>query len=70
MRRHDSGRLLCVTCQEGLRYGEEIRELPCGHCFHDPCILPWLGGERMTNNRTCPVCKQLVAPAELFPSLL
>jgi len=68
LRRHDSGRTICVTCQEVIRYGEEVRILPCSHVFHDPCILPWVGGEKMTNNRTCPICKQLVAPANLFPS--
>ena len=68
LRRHDSGRILCTICQEPLKFGEMVRVLPCGHAFHDPCIIPWLGGEKMTNNRTCPVCKQLVAPADLFPN--
>ncbi len=67
LRRQDSGRLLCAICQDELKFGDEVRMLPCEHAFHDPCILPWLGGEKMTNNRTCPVCKQLVAPADLFP---
>ncbi|KAH0851031.1 hypothetical protein HID58_095031 [Brassica napus] len=32
--------------------GETVKKLPCGHCYHGNCILPWLG----TRN-SCPVCR-------------
>lgn len=60
-----SGRTICAVCQDELHFGEEVRRLPCGHEFHDPCILPWIGGEQMSHNRSCPVCKQPVAPTNL-----
>ncbi|KAK9796693.1 hypothetical protein WJX73_002058 [Symbiochloris irregularis] len=38
--------------------GTEVIQLPCRHCFHDRCILPWLEG-----HNTCPVCRTPL-PAE------
>ncbi|CAE7375193.1 rnf126-a [Symbiodinium natans] len=33
----------CAVCHgKLLRKGRKIRRLPCGHIFHDECILPWL----------------------------
>ena len=29
---------------------QEVRTLPCGHTFHDACILPWL-----SKKATCPL---------------
>lgn len=63
--RSGSGRTRCAVCQDDLHFGEEVRRLPCGHEFHDPCILPWIGGEQMSHNPSCPVCKQPVAPSSL-----
>lgn len=57
-----SERTICTVCQEELEVGEQIRKLPCGHEFHDPCILPWIGGEHMLDHMNCPVCKQPIAP--------
>lgn len=56
---------ICPICQEVLEVGEQIRKLPCGHEFHDPCILQWVGGEQMSQNMNCPVCKQPIAPKTL-----
>ncbi|PXF42086.1 Ankyrin-3 [Gracilariopsis chorda] len=56
---------ICAVCQEVLEVGDQIRKLPCGHEFHDPCILPWIGGEQMSQNMDCPVCKQPIAPKTL-----
>ncbi|CAN8072110.1 unnamed protein product [Agarophyton chilense] len=56
---------ICAICQEDLEIGEQIRKLPCGHEYHDPCILPWIGGEQMSQHMNCPVCKQPIAPEVL-----
>lgn len=42
----------CAVCIEPLRPGELVRLLPCGHCFHQPCVDPWL-----LEQRSCPMCK-------------
>ena len=33
--------------------GEEVKLLECEHCFHSPCIVPWL-----ELHGTCPVCRK------------
>eukprot|EP00178_Gracilaria_changii_P007260 TRINITY_DN2321_c0_g1_i1.p1 TRINITY_DN2321_c0_g1~~TRINITY_DN2321_c0_g1_i1.p1 ORF type:complete len:440 (+),score=58.75 TRINITY_DN2321_c0_g1_i1:185-1504(+) len=33
------------------------RTLPCGHKFHEKCILEWISGEREANS-LCPICRQ------------
>ena len=45
----------CVVCQEEFTKGETAMFLPCGHCFHFPCISPWLA-----KDRTCPTCRKEV----------
>ncbi|XP_077559065.1 ring finger protein goliath isoform X3 [Haemaphysalis longicornis] len=42
----------CAVCLEPLQPGELVRRLPCGHCFHQPCVDPWL-----LEQRSCPMCK-------------
>lgn len=48
---HDEKCPICLAPNENLS-DEKFLTLPCGHDFHDSCILPWL--ER-TN--TCPLCR-------------
>ncbi|GLI71449.1 hypothetical protein VaNZ11_016664 [Volvox africanus] len=43
---------LCTVCHDAFEHGAEVVELPCRHCFHEDCIMPWL---RQQN--TCPVCR-------------
>jgi hypothetical protein len=31
----------CPVCHEGLQPGTVVVELPCKHCFHEECLLPW-----------------------------
>jgi len=37
----DSG-LECPVCKDDYTVGENVRQLPCNHLFHNSCIVPWL----------------------------
>ncbi|TMW84905.1 E3 ubiquitin-protein ligase At1g63170-like [Solanum lycopersicum] len=45
----------CSICLSTYDDGDELRELPCGHLFHCPCIDKWL-----YMSATCPLCKRNV----------
>ncbi|CAE1250294.1 RNF103 [Acanthosepion pharaonis] len=45
----------CVICLENFTIGAEICGLPCAHCFHEHCILPWL----YRVSHACPMCRWL-----------
>merc|ERR1711871_1217363 len=42
----------CTICLGDYEVKEELRLLPCGHCFHAECVDAWL-----QINRVCPICK-------------
>lgn len=42
----------CAVCKDVILADEKGKRLPCLHCYHEQCILPWLG---MRN--TCPLCR-------------
>ncbi|KAJ6797260.1 putative E3 ubiquitin-protein ligase [Iris pallida] len=42
----------CCICLSTYEDGVELRQLPCNHHFHSPCIDKWL-----YLNATCPLCK-------------
>lgn len=39
---------------------EEEIALPCGHKYHEKCIMSWLSGPGKTNSQ-CPICRQPVS---------
>lgn len=42
----------CLVCQEEYCKGEDLRKLPCGHCFHKECVDQWL-----LSKDFCPYCR-------------
>jgi E3 ubiquitin-protein ligase RNF115/126 len=48
----DTGCPVCLTDMGHGPEGATLREMPCGHRFHEKCLLEWL----RTKN-TCPVCR-------------
>ncbi|XP_034235362.1 E3 ubiquitin-protein ligase RNF103-like [Thrips palmi] len=43
----------CAVCLECYNYGSVLCGLPCGHNYHQRCILAWL----QRDNHHCPVCR-------------
>ncbi|CAH1112069.1 unnamed protein product [Psylliodes chrysocephalus] len=48
-----SAKLQCSVCWEDFQLRENVRQLPCLHIYHEPCIRPWL-----ELHGTCPICRQ------------
>uniref|UniRef100_A0A1B6ICM0 E3 ubiquitin-protein ligase RNF181 n=1 Tax=Homalodisca liturata TaxID=320908 RepID=A0A1B6ICM0_9HEMI len=42
----------CTICLKPWEVNERVKQMPCKHTFHPPCILPWL---EKTNS--CPLCR-------------
>ena len=45
----------CLVCQEEYCKHEEMRKLPCGHCFHKDCVDQWL-----LSKDFCPYCRTTI----------
>lgn len=43
----------CSICLESYKYGTVLCGLPCGHSFHQQCIMGWLSRD----NHCCPICR-------------
>ncbi|KAF5304367.1 hypothetical protein FQA39_LY09746 [Lamprigera yunnana] len=48
-----NAKLQCSVCWEDFILKECVRQLPCQHIYHEPCIRPWL-----ELHGTCPICRQ------------
>lgn len=48
-------RVCCAICSDLFEEISSIVSLPCGHTFHDFCLLQWLG-----QSKTCPSCRKHV----------
>lgn len=46
-------KMQCSVCWEVFKLSEPVKQLPCQHLYHAPCILPWL-----ELHGTCPICRQ------------
>lgn len=44
--------VVCAVCKDLVNVGEKGKEMPCGHGYHEECIVPWLG-----SRNSCPVCR-------------
>ncbi|KAL1291760.1 hypothetical protein AAHE18_20G223500 [Arachis hypogaea] len=42
----------CAICKDEILLEEKVTRLPCSHCYHGDCIMPWL-----SIRNTCPVCR-------------
>ncbi|CAD8140966.1 unnamed protein product [Paramecium pentaurelia] len=42
----------CCICLVNYEENDIIRETPCGHTFHDKCIIEWF-----KKNKSCPYCR-------------
>ncbi|CAG9310153.1 unnamed protein product [Blepharisma stoltei] len=42
----------CSICQESFKPNEQARKMPCGHNFHNGCLVRWL---QIRNS--CPTCR-------------
>lgn len=50
---HVDSKLQCSVCWEDFKLSEPVKQLPCLHVYHAPCIVPWL-----ELHGTCPICRQ------------
>ena len=48
----------CQVCQFPYEEGDELRRLPCNHCFHKDCVDLWL-----ETKDTCAFCRKSIIPA-------
>ncbi|XP_022764197.1 E3 ubiquitin-protein ligase RING1-like [Durio zibethinus] len=47
-----SSKKQCSICLDEFIDGEEVALMPCGHVYHDGCIVRWL-----ETNHMCPLCR-------------
>jgi len=49
----------CPICQEAMPVGSKAKMMPCGHLFHDDCLISWV-----SKNNSCPMCRYDELPSE------
>ena len=52
---HNDSTSKCLVCQEKYVEGDDLRLLPCKHCFHIECVDQWLSAKDC-----CPYCRQTI----------
>lgn len=52
---------LCPICLQPIAGAEQVRELACSHCFHQPCIDGWVLSDASVRCRQCPICRADIA---------
>lgn len=43
---------ICAICHDGFEPVAQVAQLPCKHCFHRDCVVPWL----TKHSPLCPLC--------------
>lgn len=56
-----------ITNKASRSSAEAVKTLPCGHNFHENCILTWFSGSQETNSQ-CPICRQPISEPETVES--
>ncbi|XP_049296140.1 E3 ubiquitin-protein ligase TRAIP-like isoform X2 [Anopheles funestus] len=51
----------CCVCTEAFLPSSVVNTTPCGHMFHQHCLLRWLA-----QSKTCPQCRKQCTPAQLI----
>jgi len=49
----------CVVCMEPMPPGSKAKAMPCGHLFHDECLVAWV-----KKKNSCPTCRFDELPSE------
>tara|TARA_B100000780_G_C21049133_1_gene421240 strand:+ start:206 stop:1174 length:969 start_codon:yes stop_codon:yes gene_type:complete len=52
---------LCTICLDSVPCGGHIRDIPCGHKFHQLCIDRWL-----LDHTTCPICLRTIKQSTII----
>ena len=42
----------CTICKEDYKENEAVILMPCKHCYHPDCLIPWL-----EQHNSCPSCR-------------
>ena len=53
--KHKQNQDSCCICVEDFEKTSVVRETPCGHLFHDECLMKWV--ETKLAAPDCPFCR-------------